>query len=138
VPLQTADRILGTLSISAGRPGAYRADDAYLLNEVAGAIVSGSGQSARDPATAGLRQQLDEQIHDWIAVSVISQQLPHSGVVQWSAGGGVSDANDVFLRMVGRTREEIRSGSIAASLRLKADYLGLRAHAEENFATRLL
>ena len=133
VPLQTADRILGTLSISAGRPGAYRADDAYLLNEVAGQLSLALANQLVTQQLRGLRQQLDEQIHDWNRSFRDIAATAACGVVQWSAGGGVSDANDVFLRMVGRTREEIRSGLNCCQLTPEGEYLGLRAHAEEEF-----
>ncbi len=132
-PLQTADTVLGAFSISAGRPGAYRADDAYLLNEVAGQISLALANQLGLQQLQVLRQQLDDQIHDWNRSFRDIAATAACGVVQWGAGGVVSDANDVFLHMVGRTREEIRGGLNCSELTPEGEYLGLRAHAEEEF-----
>ena len=132
-PLQTADNVLGVLSVSAGRPGAYRPDDAYLLNEVARQISLALANQLRLQQLQELRQQLDEQIHDWNRSFRDIAATAACGVVQWGAGGVVSDANDVFLRMVGRTREDIRGGLNCSDLTPEGEYIGLRIHAEEEF-----
>ena len=136
VPLQTAENVLGALSISTGRPGAYRSDDAYLLNEVAGQISLAIASQLGLEQVQELRRQLNEQIHDWnrnfrdIAATVAC------GVVQWGAGGVVSDANDIFLRMVGRTREDISEGLNCSDLTPEGEYFGRRTRAEEEFSDR--
>src|SRR5882724_5248616 len=65
VPLQTANSVLGTLAISAGRPGVYRPDDAYLLNEIAGQISLALANQLGLEQVQQLEQRLDDQIHDW-------------------------------------------------------------------------
>jgi transcriptional regulator with GAF, ATPase, and Fis domain len=132
-PLQTADSVLGVLSISAGRPGAYRPDDAYLLNEVAGQISLALANQLGLEQVQELRRQLDDQIHDWNRSFRDIAATAACGVVQWGKDGTVSDANDVFLSMVGRTRDDIRAGLHCSDLTPADEYLGLRMRAEEEF-----
>ena len=65
VPLQTGETMLGTLSISAARPGAYRPDDAELLNEIAGQVSLALASQIRLQQLQALLQQLNDQIQDW-------------------------------------------------------------------------
>jgi len=132
-PLQTADHVLGALSISVGRPGAYRVEDAHLLNEVAGQISLALASQLGLQQLQALQLQLEDQIHDWNRSFRDIAATAACGVVQWGADGIVSDANDVFLRMVGRTREDIQAGLNCSELTPKGEYLGLRRHAEEGF-----
>jgi len=108
--LQTARIASGhTCSISAGRPGAYRATT-LLTQRGCGNCLLALRQSARDPATLQGSATLDEQIHDWNCSFRDSQQTPHAASCSGVAGGGVSDANDVFYAPGRMDREEIRSG----------------------------
>jgi transcriptional regulator with GAF, ATPase, and Fis domain len=134
VPLQTADHVLGALSVSAGRPGVYRSDDAYLLNEVGGQISLALANQLGLEQVQKLRRQLDEQIHDWNLNFRDIAATAACGVVQWGKGGIVSDANDVFLHMVGRTREDIREGLNCSDLTPGGKYFDRQVHAEEEFS----
>jgi PAS domain S-box-containing protein len=110
VPLQTPHSILGTLSISTGRPGAYRPDDAYLLNEVAGQISLALANQLALQQLQQLQQRLDSQVH---AANPGLHEISNTislGVAEMELGGRLSNANDAFLRMVGRTREEMQRG----------------------------
>ena len=133
VPLQTANSVLGTLAISAGHPGAYRPDDGYLLNEIAGQISLALANQLGLQQLSQLQQRLDDQIHDWNRSFRDTAATAACGVVQWSPGGVVSDANETFLRMVGRTRDDIRRGLNCADLTPTGEYRGLRLHAEQEF-----
>jgi formate hydrogenlyase transcriptional activator len=112
----------------------YRVDDAYLLNEVAGQISLALASQLGLEQVKQLRQQLDDQIHDWNRSFRDIAATAACGVVQWGEGGVVSDANDVFLAMVGRTREDIRAGLNSSELTPEGEYVGLRMHAEQEFA----
>ena len=130
-PLQTADSVLGTLHICSGRPAAYRVEDAYLLSEVASQISLALANQLGLQQLQALRQQLDEQIHDWnrsfrdIAATAVC------GVSQWGAGGVISDANDIFLGLIGRTRDDLARGLNVLDIAPGAEYLDRRLRAEE-------
>ncbi len=128
VPLQTASNVFGALWISTSQPGAYRVDDAHLLNEAAGQISLALANQIAMQQLQLLRRQLDGQMregnfHEIAATSAL-------GVVQWERGGRFSNANDAFLRMVGRTREEMQRGLTCADI-TPVEYHGLCEHAEQ-------
>jgi transcriptional regulator with GAF, ATPase, and Fis domain len=110
VPLQTANSVFGTLWISNGHPGAYRADDAYLLNDAAAQISLALANQLALQQLQLLRQKLDNQLHDRNRGFDKLAATDAFGVVQWEPGGRLSNSNDAFLSMVGRTRQEMQRG----------------------------
>jgi len=58
------------------------------------------------------------------------------GIVFWEATGLVADANDAFLEMAGRTREELRAGSLDWRVLVSADRLASHEHALEEIRSR--
>ena len=110
VPLQTANSVMGTLWISSGRPGAFRSDDALLLNEASGQISLALANQLALQQLHQLKHKLAEQIGD---TELDFKKLSASasvGIVHWGTDGRLFDANDAFLRMIGRTRAEMEQG----------------------------
>ncbi len=110
VPLQTANSVMGTLWISSGQPGAFRSDDALLLNEASGQISLALANQLALQQLQQLKHRLSEQLGD---AELDFNKLSASatvGIVHWGADGRLSDANDAFLRMIGRTRVEMAQG----------------------------
>jgi transcriptional regulator with GAF, ATPase, and Fis domain len=130
-PLQTADSVLGAFSVSSGRPGSYRVDDAYLLNEVAGQVSLALASQLAQQQLHAMQAQLREQTYDWNRSFRDIAATAACGVVQWGADGLIADANDFFLTMVGHTRDDIRKGLNCSDLTDEGPYLGLRSAAEE-------
>jgi len=110
VPLQTATSVLGTLWISSGRPGAFRSDDALLLNEAAAPIALALANQLASQQLQQLQQRLAEQLGDTDVVFSKLSATSNVGIVHWDPDGRLSDANDAFLGMIGRTREEMEQG----------------------------
>jgi len=129
VPLQTAGSVLGTLWISSGRPGAFRSDDALLLNEAAAPIASALANQIALQQLQLLRQRLDHQLEGTDTAFRDLAATGALGVVHWSADGRLSDANDAFLRMVGRTREEMQHGLHCSDV-TPPEYAGLAEQAQ--------
>ena len=130
-PLCNANNVLGALSICSGRPGAYRQDDARLLNEAAGQISLALANELARRQLQQLRELVADQIHDWNRCFREVASAAAYGIVQWGAGGVFSDANDAVLNMVHRTRRDIQSGLNCSDIIASGDSRGLRAHAEQ-------
>ena len=116
VPLQTASSVLGTLAIGSGRPGAFRSDDALLLNEAAAPIALALANQIALQQLQQLRQRLDQQLQGAASTFHELTATGSVGVVHWDVDGRLFDANDAFLRIVGRTREEMRNGLYCADV----------------------
>ncbi len=107
VPLRTSASVFGAMWVCSTQPGAYRTDDAYLLNEVAGQLSLALANQLASQQLQELQQRLDEQLHDGsLSFSEIADTSA-IGVVQWEGGGRLSKANNALLCMLGRTREEM-------------------------------
>jgi len=107
-PLRTSNNILGTLWISSGRPGSYSTEDAFLLNEVAVNIAPTLANQVAEQRIQELQKRLDEHGQEGhLGLDKIAN-TGAIGIVQWAEGGRFSNPNDAFLRMVGRTREEMQ------------------------------
>jgi formate hydrogenlyase transcriptional activator len=108
VPLRTASSVFGAMWISSAQPGAFRAEDACLLNEVAGQISLALAYQLASQQMQELRQRMDKQLHDGsLSFSEIANTSA-IGVALWEEGGRLSNANNALLSMVGRTREEMQ------------------------------
>jgi len=130
VPLQTANSLLGVLWISSGRPGAFRSDDILLLNEAAGPISLALANQLALQQLQQLRQKLTEQLDETTLDFNRFAANGNLGIFQWDANGGFSCANDAFLRMIGRTREEMERGISCADV-TPPEYLDLGRQARE-------
>ncbi len=107
-PLRTSNSVFGAVWISSTTLSMYGAEDAYLLNEVGGNIALALANQIALQQVRELQQRLDEQSKDGkLGFSEIADTSA-LGVVQWEGGGGFSNPNDAFLKMVGRTREEMQ------------------------------
>jgi len=107
-PLRTSDSVIGALWISSDQPRVYRTEDAFLLNEVAVNIAFTLANQVAAQRIQELQQRLDQHgqngtlgFHEIANTSAI-------GIVRWEGGGHLSNPNDAFLRMIGRTREEMQ------------------------------
>jgi len=113
-PLRTSNSIFGALWISSGKPGVYSTEDAFLLNEVAVNIAPTLANQIAEQRIQELEKRLDEHCQEGrLGLDEIANTTV-IGIVQWEEGGRFSNPNDAFLRMLGRTREEmkmIRDGS---------------------------
>jgi formate hydrogenlyase transcriptional activator len=105
-PLRTADKVFGVVWVSSSQPDAYRTEDAFLLNEVAGQISPVLANQLAAEQLKELRRLLDRQLQQGGVDCGGIADTSAVGIVQWEGGGRLSNPNDAFLRMVGRTREE--------------------------------
>jgi formate hydrogenlyase transcriptional activator len=107
-PLRTSNSIFGALWIGSGKPGLYSTEDAFLLNEVAVNIAPALANQVAAQRIQELQKHLDEQCNDGrLGLDEIANTSA-IGIVQWEEGGRFSNPNDTFLRMIGRTREEMQ------------------------------
>ncbi len=58
------------------------------------------------------------------------------GVFSWDVDGGITDANDAFLAMVGYTREDLRAGRVNWAAMTPPEYTAADAHALGELKTR--
>ena len=130
VPLRTAHSVFGALWISSAQPGAYRTDDAFLLNEVAGQISFALANQLASEQLQKLRRTLDEQIHEGTLDFEGIADTNAIGVVQWDGDGRLSKPNDALLNMIGLTREETARVKDCSSL-TPPEYHHLATQAEQ-------
>jgi PAS domain S-box-containing protein len=96
------------LWISRDKPGVYSTEDAFLLNEVAVNIALTLANQVAAQRIRELQQRLDERGQDGKGGFHEIANTSAIGIVQWEGGGRFSKPNDAFLRMIGRTREEMQ------------------------------
>jgi PAS domain S-box-containing protein len=114
----------------------YRAEDAYLLNDVAGHIAFALANQLAMQKLQELQQRLDEQNRDGCCPGFPEiADTCAIGFVHWDGGGRLSNANDAFLRMVGRTREEMESVRNSSEI-TPPEYHHLSRQAEQELRER--
>ena len=107
-PLRTSVGVIGALWVTSDQPRAYRTEDAYLLNEVAGHVALALAHQL----TLGQVQELQKRLETQGAGRTFREWAPAGsvGLVHCIPPCRLVDANDAFLRMVGLTRKEIQQG----------------------------
>ncbi len=109
LPLLDGDRAFGALTIYSRRPNAFSEDEVNLLAELAGDLAYGVNVLRLREAHARAEQELRESEARFRSV-VESNMI---GVVFSDAvSGHISDANDEFLRIIGRSREDLLAGAL--------------------------
>ena len=131
VPLRTATSVLGALWISSVKPRAYRTEDGYLLNDVAAHVALALSNQLALEQLEELRRRLDGQMLDGRPGFSDIADTHAIGVVRWDGGGRLSNPNDAFLKIVGRTREEMERIRICSGITPpEYHYLAIQAEQE--------
>ncbi len=131
-PLRTANSVFGAIWVSSPSPGTYRTEDAFLLNEVAGQIALALANQLALQQLKDMRQrhEAEEQVRGDAFLFEALAQTSAVGVVQWEEGGLLSNGNDAYLRIVGRTREDMRRGLRLSDVTAR-EFLPLHDQAEK-------
>jgi PAS domain S-box-containing protein len=111
-PLKIGERILGVINFYLSEPFFFKEEEeeeevkllTALADDLSFAIETMENEGKRNLAEETLRQAL-KRIRTFIDADIV-------GVVIASPSGGVIEANDYYLRMIGYTREEFEQGMV--------------------------
>ncbi|MBA2754335.1 MAG: PAS domain S-box protein [Chloroflexia bacterium] len=103
--LDGAGRVAGAMCLTWTRPRTWTVDDSLVLSDVRGLVEAHLGLVASEDA---VREALD---NDRAAFRLVVD-ASGDGVLTGTADGTITFANDAFLRIIRRRRDEIDDGSL--------------------------
>ncbi len=101
VIIQVHGRAFGTLSIHSVRKQSFSTSDVNFLQAIAN-VLSAAIHNQHTQDALGLSQ-------DRVRYLVQSNLI---GVISWDTGGGISEANDAFLKMIAYSRDDLVGGHV--------------------------